>query len=212
MSGQYEIHEYCGGLLATNAYILQGPQGSVLIDAPEGAGDWLKSIDIRPDHLLLTHLHFDHIYGVAGVLDWAGSDCKISAFAPEITSDLTLADFFKLTGSSFEIVPFQINETLEGVSDVEAAGIELGVIHVPGHSPDSVCFFHRTNRQLFGGDVLMAGGVGRTDFPHGDGNLLASGVRDKVLPLGDDVRVFPGHGPETTIGADRGMLQMLLGV
>ena len=212
MSGQYEIHEYCGGLLATNAYLLQGSEGSVLIDAPDGTAGWLKSIDVRPDYLLLTHFHFDHVYRVAGVLDWAGSECKVSAFAPEITSDLTLADFFKFTGSSFEVVPFEIDEILENVSSVQVVGQDLEVIHVPGHSPDSVCFFQRANRQLFGGDVLMAGGVGRTDFPHGDGNLLASGVRDKILPLGDDVRVFPGHGPETTIGAERGMLQMLLGV
>ena len=212
MSVDYEIQEYCGGLLATNAYLLQGPQGSVLIDAPGGVEDWLKSIDARPDHLLLTHFHFDHIFGAAGVLDWAGSDCEVSAFASEVTDDLTLADFFRLTGSSYEILPFAIDKILEGVSAVQVAGLDLEVIHVPGHSPDSVCFFDRNAQRMFGGDVLMAGGVGRTDFPHGDGDLLAAGIREKILPLGEDVQVFPGHGPETTIGAEKGTLRMLLGL
>jgi glyoxylase-like metal-dependent hydrolase (beta-lactamase superfamily II) len=77
------------------------------------------------------------------------------------------------------------------------------VLEVPGHCPGSLCFFALDERVLFGGDVLFAGGVGRWDLPGGDGELLFAGIREKVLPLGDDVRVLPGHGPATTIGVER---------
>ncbi|MEY2549009.1 MAG: hydroxyacylglutathione hydrolase, partial [Verrucomicrobiota bacterium] len=74
---------------------------------------------------------------------------------------------------------------------------------VPGHCPGSLCFFSRKEKLLVGGDVLFAGGVGRWDLPGGDGDLLFRGIKEKLYPLGDDVVVLPGHGPATTIGAER---------
>jgi glyoxylase-like metal-dependent hydrolase (beta-lactamase superfamily II) len=76
-------------------------------------------------------------------------------------------------------------------------------LEVPGHCPGSLCFLEKTEKILFGGDVLFAGGVGRWDLPGGDRDLLLGGIRDKLLTLGDEVRVFPGHGPATTIGEER---------
>jgi hydroxyacylglutathione hydrolase len=77
------------------------------------------------------------------------------------------------------------------------------VLLVPGHCPGSLCFLENKERILFGGDVLFAGGVGRWDLPGGDGELLFSGIRKKLYPLGDDVTVWPGHGPATKIGIER---------
>ena len=82
-------------------------------------------------------------------------------------------------------------------------GIEFQVLLVPGHCPGSLCFFERKTRVLFGGDVLFAGSIGRTDLPGGDHQLLLDGIREKLWPLGDDVTVLPGHGPATTIGEER---------
>ena len=76
-------------------------------------------------------------------------------------------------------------------------------LHVPGHCPGSLCFLQKSERLLFGGDVLFAGGVGRTDLPGGDTALLFTGIREKVFPLGDDITVLPGHGPATKIGIER---------
>jgi hydroxyacylglutathione hydrolase len=77
------------------------------------------------------------------------------------------------------------------------------VIEVPGHCPGSLCFFQRGEELLIAGDVLFAGGVGRGDLPGGDMDLLITGIRRKLFPLGDNVTVLPGHGPPTTIGAER---------
>ncbi len=207
-----DITPFCGGLLATNAYLIQTPSGTILIDAPDETAAWLRQAGVRPDHLLLTHLHFDHSLGAAAILE-DSPNCRVAAFAPHITSDLTLEDAFNgFAGTAFQVHPFQIDTVLAGVPTFEAAGHTFEILHVPGHSPDSICFFLRGQNILFGGDVLMAGGVGRTDFPHGDPQLLASGIRDKILPLGDHVLVYPGHGPATRIGAERGSVRMLLGV
>jgi glyoxylase-like metal-dependent hydrolase (beta-lactamase superfamily II) len=79
----------------------------------------------------------------------------------------------------------------------------LELFHVPGHSPDSLCFYLPDQKILFGGDVLFLDGVGRTDFPGGSFEQLESGIENKLWPLPDDTKVFPGHGPATTIGRER---------
>ena len=209
-----KITPFCGGLLATNAYLIETPDGKILIDAPDETAAWLRDeLGIRPDHLLLTHLHFDHILGAADVLEHAAPGCKSFAFAEKTSPDLTLETAFNgFSGTAFEVKSFQIDTVLAGTPTLEVAGLTFEIIHVPGHSPDSICFYLPEEKRLFGGDVLMQGGVGRTDFPHGDAALLASGIRDKILPLGDDVRVYPGHGPETTVGNEQQTVKMLLGV
>ena len=84
---------------------------------------------------------------------------------------------------------------------MEVGSLQFEVFHCPGHCPGSVVLFERKERVAFVGDVLFAGSVGRTDLPGGDYETLMHSIREKLLPLGDDVRVFPGHGPVTTIGA-----------
>ena len=86
---------------------------------------------------------------------------------------------------------------------MNASGLSIQVHHVPGHSPDSICFYLEDAEALFGGDVLFQMSVGRTDFPNGDMNLLVDGIRNKIFPLNDRVTVFPGHGPETSIGFEK---------
>jgi glyoxylase-like metal-dependent hydrolase (beta-lactamase superfamily II) len=79
----------------------------------------------------------------------------------------------------------------------------MDVLEVPGHCPGSLCFFSRKDELLIGGDVLFASGVGRSDLPGGDADLLFEGIRKKIFPLGDNVTVLPGHGPPTKIGTER---------
>ena len=74
---------------------------------------------------------------------------------------------------------------------------------VPGHSPDSLIFIDAAARRVFSGDTLMKDGIGRSDFPDGDGELLIRGIQEKILTLPDDYRVFSGHGPPTTVGAEK---------
>jgi glyoxylase-like metal-dependent hydrolase (beta-lactamase superfamily II) len=82
-------------------------------------------------------------------------------------------------------------------------GIPFSVLLVPGHCPGSLCFYSADHQVLFGGDVLFAGGVGRTDIPGGDHQLLIRGIREKLFLLPGDTVVLPGHGPPTTIGKER---------
>lgn len=192
------------GPLATNGYVFRAPRGWVAVDAPEGMLEWVREIGVAPDLLLLTHQHFDHVLG-AGAL-WRRFGCPVWSFA-ERSPALTLEEMFDgLDGTSFEIGDYPVDRRVgeQGAAQpLDVLGAEMRVIHVPGHSPDSVCFFHPASGVLFGGDVLFAGGIGRTDFPGGDAALLAGGIREKIFPLGDDTRVYPGHGVATTVGDER---------
>ncbi len=116
---------------------------------------------------------------------------------------LTEPDFFRKLGFGLEMEPVEGGFLIDESPSREFEGIDFQVLLVPGHCPGSLCFFGKSERVLFGGDVLFAGGVGRWDLPGGDRELLLSGIRSKVLPLGDDVTVLPGHGPATKIGQER---------
>jgi len=199
-----KIESYTGGYFQTNGYWLSTEQGELLIDAPEGVADWLVHQGGKPAALLLTHLHYDHVVDAAAIRERFG--CKIYAHSSP-DADLTLETVLKETiGWPFDLQPFVIDELLAGlekVAPLDDAGPCFELRHVPGHSPDSLCYLLPEEGLLFGGDVLFAGGLGRTDFPHGDGPLLLQGIDEKLLNLADATRVLPGHGPETTIGTER---------
>lgn len=196
-----QITTYTGGIAATNGHLLSLPGGTVLVDAPDGIAAWLKKQNLRVDVLLLTHQHFDHVLDAAAVKAQHG--CRVYAFAP-FSRDLTLERLYgAVTGSSFSVPEFAVDEVLEGQSTLEALGATWGLHHVPGHSPDSLCFHLAAQNLLFGGDVLFLDGIGRTDFPGGSTELLLTGIETKLFPLPDETRVFPGHGDDTTIGRER---------
>jgi len=111
--------------------------------------------------------------------------------------------FFREFGFQFEIELVQPDLLIEATPSCDFLGLDFEILDVPGHCPGSLCFFSRENELLVGGDVLFAGGVGRWDLPGGDGDLLFSGIREKLYSLGENVVVLPGHGPSTTIGAER---------
>ncbi|OYW62831.1 MAG: hypothetical protein B7Z40_16085 [Bosea sp. 12-68-7] len=87
--------------------------------------------------------------------------------------------------------------------EVKVGDVAFSVLHVPGHTPGHVTFFQKDLRFLLAGDTVFAGSVGRTDFPYGSHETLIAGIRDKLLPLGDDVQFLPGHGPAGTLGEER---------
>lgn len=196
-----EISTYTGGIASTNAHLLHLPGGTLLVDAPEGCAAWLRRQKARVDALFLTHQHFDHVLDAAAIQVEHG--CRIFSFAP-FSRDLTLERLFGMvTGTSFEVPEFVVDEVLGGRGSLEAAGETWRLYHVPGHSPDSVCFHLERENLLFGGDVLFLDGIGRTDFPGGSTQLLLSGIETKLFALPDVTRVFPGHGDDTTIGRER---------
>jgi glyoxylase-like metal-dependent hydrolase (beta-lactamase superfamily II) len=191
---------FTGGIFETNCYALEAPQGWILFDAPDGACAWLVREKIEPRLLLLTHGHIDHIIDIAKIK--RRFHCPVGIH-PDSAPMISEREFFRDYGFQFEIEPVAPDLLIEAAPARDLLGMSFEVLEVPGHCPGSLCFFSRGNELLIGGDVLFAGGVGRWDLPHGDGELLFNGIREKLYSLGDNVIVLPGHGPPTTIGAER---------
>lgn len=189
---------FTGGALDTNCFFVKCPEGNLLIDAPGGALDAFA--DERIDLLLLTHGHFDHVVEAAALARVKG--CEI-AFHADTSPMVETADAFRRYGFALDIEPFKADRLIAEGPGCGFLGLTMDVLLVPGHCPGSLCFLHRESGNLFGGDVLFAGGVGRWDLPGGDRELLLRGIREKLLPLPDEIKVHPGHGPSTTIGRER---------
>jgi glyoxylase-like metal-dependent hydrolase (beta-lactamase superfamily II) len=192
------LDTFTGGIFDTNCFYLR--DAGVLIDAPQGAADWLREQGHRVSTLLLTHGHIDHVWDAARIQHEHA--CPVGYHA-DTEPMVTERNFFKSFGFSWEIEPITPGFHIEQSASLTIEGIEFQVLLVPGHCPGSLCFLEKETRLLYGGDVLFAGGVGRWDLPGGDGPLLFRGIREKVFPLGDDVTVLPGHGPATKIGIER---------
>jgi len=191
---------FCGGIFETNCYLLEAPEGSILFDAPQGACEWLRSLGIDPKLLLLTHGHIDHIQDVARIKQQF--DCPIGCH-PLTAPMISDREFFRSFGFELEIEPAEPDFLIEETPRRNLLGADFEVLEIPGHCPGSLCFFSRKDKLLIGGDVLFASSIGRGDLPGGDIDLLISGIRKKLFPLGDDVTVLPGHGPPTRIGIER---------
>jgi hydroxyacylglutathione hydrolase len=195
-----EIKMFTGGVFDTNCFLIEHAGQTTLIDAPQDSANWVAAESAKIDLLLLTHGHIDHVFDAARIQ--CEHHCQVGYHRDGIQM-LTEPGFFRKIGFQFDVEPVKADFLIDETPSVVLGGIEYQVLLVPGHCPGSLCFFAKEARVLFGGDVLFASGVGRWDLPGGDGDLLFSGIRTKLFPLGDDVRVLPGHGPATTIGRER---------
>lgn len=193
-----KITPYTGGFVQTNAYLLETPDGNLLIDAPAGVTAWLASRGVRVDDVLLTHQHYDHVEDAAAI---RAAGAKLHAFAP-YSRELTLESPARGWGLPISVTPYGIDHLLDVAKPLVLAGQTIGLAHVPGHSTDSVTFHIAAENLLFAGDTVFAGSIGRTDLPGGDTRQLLEGIDRHLLTLPPETRVFPGHGPATTIGAE----------
>ncbi len=195
------VRNFCGGFVQTNGWLASNGDRHVLFDAPDDAADWLASGRIRLEALVLTHQHFDHVMHAARIKEEHG--CPLYAWSPP-SRDLWLSDLFSgLTGWSLDVPPYDVDELLEGREKLSVAGLEFQLFHVPGHSPDSVCFHHAPSAQCIVGDTVFSEGIGRADLPGGSMSRLVEGIRAKILTLPENVTLFPGHGPTTTVGHEK---------
>ncbi len=199
------------GPLETNCYIVGCERtGLCVVIDPGGNGQKvLKTIEVlglTPIFIVNTHGHFDHTAANAYLKRATGAELLIHrADEPLILGQSRNAAFW---GIEVEDSPPADRYIDEG--DLIVIGdITLQVIHTPGHTPGGVSLF--TDRMVFVGDTLFQGSIGRTDFPGGDYRQLISSIKEKLLPLGDDVIVYPGHGPQTTIGQERQTNPFLVG-
>jgi hydroxyacylglutathione hydrolase len=194
-----KISGFTGGIFETNCYLIEDSATSILFDAPEGALEWARQKLNKLDFLLLTHGHVDHVIDAAALK--RHFSCEVGYHRDGIRL-LTEPGFFRSLGFGLEIEPV-IADALIDEGKQRFGSIELDISHVPGHCPGSLCFFLKDEHVLIGGDVLFAGGIGRWDLPGGDRELLLQGINEKLLPLGNDVKILPGHGPATTVGQER---------
>jgi hydroxyacylglutathione hydrolase len=214
------IAGFPAGAWATNCYLVAPRAGAecVIIDpgqeAEQGIEDVVARYHLRPVAVLLTHGHIDHIWSVAPVCG-----------AKEIPAYIHPADRGLLTdparglglppgqplfrGLTFT-EPDDVAELADGMT-LNLAGLEFAVDHAPGHTPGSVTF-RAPGGPLFSGDLLFAGSIGRTDLPGGDYQTILDSLARVCLPLPDETTVLPGHGPDTTIGAERAANPFLAGL
>ena len=161
---------------------------------------FIETNNLRPVKLLNTHGHFDHLMGNRFVEKTWGLKCEIHKednYLVEQASSQSL-----LFGMSIPKPPLPGHFFVDG-EILSFGNSTLKVIFVPGHSPGGVAFYSEVDKFLIAGDILFYGSVGRTDLPKGNHEQLITGIKEKLLVLAPDVRVYCGHGPETTIGAEK---------
>ncbi len=162
--------------------------------------DFIESNGLNPVKLVNTHCHIDHILGNRYIFEKYG--LKLHAHKAEIPVLAAAEISSKIYQINYDPSP-EIESFIEEDEVIEFGETKLEVLFTPGHSPGSVSFFHRESKQLIGGDVLFQGSIGRTDLPGGDFDTLIASIKNKLFPLGEDVIVYSGHGPSTTIGNEQ---------
>lgn len=162
---------------------------------------FINDNELKLVRLLNTHCHIDHVLGNRFVKE------KFNLQLEANKEDEILAKNAKSHGATFGIQMQEeapdIDVYLNEGDQIKFGNSTLEIVHVPGHSPGSIVFYNKNEQFMIVGDVLFNDSIGRTDLPGGNYDLLASGIKGKLFPLGDDMKVFPGHGTYTTIGKER---------
>jgi len=191
------------GPFQENSYILADSDSGegILIDPghdPEAILDRVAELGIRITAIVNTHAHIDHVGGVPEIQRQLKIPFRLHA------ADRPLLKALPQQAAMYGLPPLQVPEVesyLKGGDRFTVGTLEVEIIETPGHSPGSITL--KVGDDLIAGDVLFAGSIGRTDLYGGDFGILKSSIRDALFPLGDHCRVWPGHGPETTIGEER---------
>lgn len=191
-----------------NTYLLYNEEGTAfLVDAGnstasenEALKSFIESKQLRLERFLLTHAHIDHILGARFILDTYGLLPEMHE--KEIFFIDRMAQSAATYGIRCEQAPMPEKFIKEGDKFL-LGSYELDCLFTPGHSPGSLSFYNAANKLLLSGDVLFRGSIGRTDLPLGEHDTLIRSIKDKLYLLDDDVRVFSGHGPSTTIGFEK---------
>lgn len=212
------------GSFAANCYLVAAAPGErcVIIDpgedAASGIDETVERYRLRPAAVLLTHGHLDHVWSVAPVCGARDIPAYIHPGDRALLTDpargLPLRPGQQLFGGLTFTEPDDVRELADGAV-LDLAGVSVVVDHAPGHTPGSVTFRLPDAREpgtLFSGDLLFAGSIGRTDLPGGDHATILDSLARVCLPLADETRVLAGHGPETTIGAERRSNPFLAGL
>ena len=188
------VDTYALGPTQTNCYVVRADENAgeaVVIDP--GYEGLRPDFDVRA--ILVTHCHWDHLGGIAALAEATGAP----VYMPE--QEAAVLENPQAFYPGQPIRPYSPDVRLQGDETFEVAGLTFETLSVPGHSPGHVAY--ATDAVVFSGDVLFAGGVGRTDLPFADWDTLIASIRTLFDRLPSETVVYPGHGPETTLGTER---------
>ena len=195
---------YVLGVVMTNCYIISSDTSKEAIVIDPGAEaekilNYLTEKDLVCKGILLTHGHFDHIMAVKELANIT----QANVYAHEVESEL-LQDANKNCSShircEYGLVP---DVLLKDGEIITLAGLDINVIHTPGHTAGGVCYYFKEHEMVITGDTLFHENIGRTDLQTGNGPQLVNSIIEKLMILEDGVKVYPGHGDPTTIGHER---------
>lgn len=198
-----DIETIIVGPIEVNCYIVSCPKTAqaAVIDPGENADDILhilKTSSLELKYILLTHGHFDHIGAVVPLQHATNAQVLMHK------ADQSLVDAARDQSTAFglpPVQPFKADRYISHGDQIEMGALEATVIHTPGHSPGGVSFYFDT--ELFAGDTLFYGGIGRTDLPGGSFSQLLDSIKRNLFTLPDETTVYSGHGPKTTIGREK---------
>lgn len=190
------------GPIQTNSYVLHDGKNAVAIDVggdPAPVSDYLSKNGLTLKAICITHMHFDHLYGVSAL----SKDTGAPVFTPEQDAPLLSTEMSKGGLWNLPEVPNFESHPIHACEQTSFGGMTCQVMHVPGHTPGSLAYYFPQEKCVFTGDTLFDGAVGRTDFPFGDHEQLVQAIRSELLSLPPDTTVYPGHGPSTTIAREK---------
>ena len=200
-----EIRKMPVAPIGANCYIVS-EAGLAFITDPGGDAEKIiraaKNFDVR--YILLTHAHFDHIGGLNDVKK-AFPEAKTAVHKLEkewlYSDELNLSENFGFSS----VYEKEVDIELEDGMTLDFAGTKIKVLHTPGHTPGSTCFYigNSENHILFSGDTLFRSSIGRTDFPGGSGRKIIESIKTKLLVLPDETVVYPGHDENTSISLEK---------
>lgn len=162
--------------------------------------DFIIFENLKVTQLLNTHCHIDHVLGNAWAIKKFGVSLQIH---PNEASVLKSVEVYAPNYGFQGYESVEAGTYLEEGQEIWAGKEKISVLFVPGHSPGHVVFYHSESKQCIAGDTLFKGSIGRTDLPGGNHNLLLTKIKSQLFALTDDTVVYPGHGPETTIGFEK---------
>lgn len=199
-----KVERFLTGIISTNCYLAvnEKTRQTIVVDpaaSPSYLMNHIRSEGLQIEAIFLTHGHFDHTMGLDGFL----KEYDVPVYIHEDDDEVLRDPQLNLSGSYTSGYVFDRAKTVKDGEVLHYAGYDFRVIHTPGHTKGGCCYYVAEEGVLFSGDTLFQASVGRTDFPNSSTSDLLRSIREKLMVLPDETKVYPGHMGETTIGSER---------
>ena len=204
-----KIKKFEFNMFPVNTYVLSDKSGEAVVIDPgcfyqeekQMLKDYLSDNNLRLKHVICTHLHLDHVFGNPFLFREYGASPQAGQ-QDEFWLDQAYA-MARSFGFQYDEKQPALGRYVCNGDIITFGDLSLKAIHVPGHSPGSMVFYCQEASCIFAGDVLFYGSIGRADLEGGNFDLLKEGIRSNLFTLPDETRVYPGHGPSTSIGYEK---------